>query len=125
MEELECDKSYEKQMTPLKSKHWYVRHCDWWCQRFTNAESGTYFSVVITFLYVACFFCFFDLITDNIPWFWWGALSIILKPDEAYRYFRHSYFKKHNLPGPYGWGTLDKHESRTYCLPLTIVLGLR
>lgn len=28
-------------------------------------------------------------------------------PQDYYRYFRHRYFKKHNLPGTYGWGTLD------------------
>ena len=29
-----------------------------------------------------------------------------------YRWLRHRYFKKHNLPGPYGWGTLDDFECK-------------
>lgn len=34
-------------------------------------------------------------------------ICAILKIDKLYRRLRHKYFKKHNLPGPYGWGTLD------------------
>lgn len=118
------DESYDERMEPLKSKHWYVRHCDWWCQRFTNAESGTYFSVVFTFLYVICLVCFFSWITDNMSWFWWSGLLFIIQPDEIYRHFRCKYLKKHHLSGPFGWGTLDKNPSYTYTVPLTKVLGL-
>lgn len=116
--------SYDKQMTPQKSRHWFVRQCDWWSRRVGYAESGTPFSIVVTFMYVTCFFLASSFITEYMSWFWWGALSIIIPPAEIYRYYRCKYFKKHNLPGPYGWGTLDKHPDYTYTVPLTTVLGL-
>lgn len=116
--------SYDKQMEPQKSRHWFVRHCDGWCRRIGYAESGTPFSIVFTFLYSICLVCFFSWITENMSWFWWSGLLFIIQPDEIYRHYRCKYFKKHNLPGPYGWGTLDKHHSDTYTVPLTTVLGL-
>lgn len=34
-------------------------------------------------------------------------LSLINPFAHIYRHFRHKYLKQHNLPGPYGWGTID------------------
>lgn len=31
-----------------------------------------------------------------------------------YRHLRHKYIKKNNLPGPYGWGTIDYNCSESY-----------
>lgn len=39
--------------------------------------------------------------------FLYFILLIVLRIPLIYRWVRHLYFKKHKLPGPYGWGTLD------------------
>ena len=38
----------------------------------------------------------------------------ILSPDAIYRRFRIRYFRKHLLPGPYGWGNLEKVHPMYY-----------
>lgn len=42
------------------------------------------------------------------------AVCALFRLDKLYRRQRHKYIKKHNLPGPYGWGTIDYNRFETY-----------
>lgn len=57
------------------------------------------------------FLIFICLWVDETTQFNFNALyfllMIVLRIPSIYRWIRHLYFKKHKLPGPYGWGTLD------------------
>lgn len=40
--------------------------------------------------------------------------------DKLYRRYRHKYYKKHDKPGVYGWGTIDYQRADTYRNDLSI-----
>lgn len=71
---------------------------------------------------IFCAIISFIVVNDG---FWEGTYIIFyflafffvccfLRLDKLYRKIRHRYLKKHDLPGPYGWGTIDYHRSDTY-----------
>lgn len=66
---------------------------------FMGINRGTIISIYT--ILATCLLCFI-------------AICALFRFDKIYRRLRHKHFKKHNLPGPYGWGTLDYNRNESY-----------
>lgn len=101
---------YTERREPKDSKNPIVCILDFLCQRCGPYEAHTYF------VYVASYGFSFNLLLGywwfgkhgiDTGWVFYLPLIPLLFIDNLYRYYRNKYLKKHNLPGPYGYGTID------------------
>lgn len=88
---------------------------DFLCQRTSPREPHTYL------LHVSSYAFSIDLFFNEFFYEWWGTrlfwllytpLFSLFFLDNLYRYLRNKYLKKHNLPGPYGYGSIDNFAHR-------------
>lgn len=66
-----------------------------------------------TFEFKAHLYTIFGLTPEEFAIIVCGPLAIF-NPSAFYRRFRLRYFRKHLLPGPYGWGNLEKVHPMYY-----------
>lgn len=102
---------YGKQREGKKDHRWYIRFCDWLFRHHDHSWSRTrfddylmWFIALIPFLWVPMR----DRLEWNPYWLLLALVVFVLMPSKRYRVWRHKYLQTHDLPGPYGWGTIDK-----------------
>lgn len=124
-------------MFPHPSRNPIVRCLDWLCH-LTRGFKMTPFSMllVLIFLILAVYPIFHGIyisfFTDRFleelgrpapsifgMTFWTFDVIvmlplIIINPSMIYRHYRNKYLEKHLLPGPYGWGSLEKDPAYMY-----------
>lgn len=119
---LDINDSYPERMTPQKSRNPILWILDYMCQRDGDSLALTN----LTWFWIASLVpaaILYEILLKfdiNAPWILSVYVLAFIPIDEVYRFFRHSYFKKHHLPGPYGWGTLDRNPSYTYNNPVNL-----
>lgn len=106
---------------PKPSKNPVVRFLDTLCARFPYDKNKT--TVVFVLEFILFGICVFDFIFFQheigghfiLTWFLMtiGPLMFI-RPDLIYRHYRNKYLKKHKLPGPYGYGSIDTDHEWAY-----------
>lgn len=113
--ERDCDLSYTKQREGRKSRNPIVALFDW-LHRYDGDLPVVPLAVGgINILVCICLVFWFYIDHNYDDFILTIGLGVVvhhlcmLSPlfMWVYRHYRHKYFKKHNLPGPYGWGTLD------------------
>ena len=83
---------------------------DFLCQRANRHEPHTYFLYFSSYAFAIVFFFnefFYEWWGTRLFWLLWSPLANLFFIDNLYRYLRNKYIKKHNLPGPYGYGSID------------------
>ena len=127
--------SYEQQREGLKSDKWYIRIMDNLCRNIheskhiDNDDAPTLYHYIMMWGFAIGLSLFAFSIVFNLLFFlrfsyidcsWcWIFLGLSYLPiDHLYQYQRCKYLKKHDLPGPYGWGTLDKEPIWSYVVVL-------
>ncbi len=65
------------------------------------------FYIIDIVLFTVSMCLWVDVISEYKLNFLYPLLVAVVRIPSIYRWVRHLYFKKHKLPGPYGWGTLD------------------
>ena len=112
--------SWPNRRTPHKSTNPIMRVLDWLHQR-DDANPNVYLTLIRAYIYTPISVIMFLCIGINplVGQIGVGVLfySLIMNGSgihEIYRHYRNKYFKLHDLPGPYGWGTLDKENYTFY-----------
>lgn len=119
----------ESYYIPMPSSNPVIRFLDWYCSLdngFNNHAGVTVLIWLISQLggwvipfivgmlrndFEGLFLCICDISIAI-----WGiayiCIAIVFRIDLIYRHYRNKYIAKHNLPGPYGWGSIDRtsHE---------------
>ena len=120
------NESYGIRMDGCRSRFCVVRVMDNLCQRGglgnIDIETLPRLIVISLFLLVLCCFSVYIVGSDSVfsidrPHYIRIGISSELYLSVTcylYRFMRHAYFKANKLPGPYGWGTLDKEQSCYY-----------
>lgn len=70
----------------------------------------TFFGYICSFAFVFNVFFLYSWEKENgrdTTWLFCAPLLPLFGVDAIYRYFRNRYLDKHNLPGPWGTGTID------------------
>lgn len=121
--------SYSNQRVGCKSLNPIIRGLDYICQLYPRKKTTLICHYVVTSFFYLIMIIIMDLIVVWLPsdgdttssisyWLVFIHLIcfifVITKCDVVYRRLRHTYLKKHNLPGPYGWGTIDYHPYSSY-----------
>lgn len=70
------------------------------------------FYIIDLVLFMISLCLWVDVISEYKLDFLYPLLVIVFRIPSIYRWIRHLFFKKHKLPGPYGWGTLDYYPVR-------------
>ena len=114
--------SWPEQRIPHKSTNPIMRVLDWLHQRDGQAPS-CYLTLIRAYVYIPlavimvigiAFTDRYDLIGYPVYLVFYAIFMNGIGLTELYRYLRNRYFKLHDLPGPYGWGTLDKQNYLFY-----------
>ena len=114
------DISYPTQRVGRKSRNPIIRFLDWFHQGAGSHIDAPYIIGYANFPFTLALCIYLPIEFNDSSYVLLGlgigyviyCLSILLViPMTIYRHYRHKYFKQHNLPGPYGWGTLDKHHN--------------
>lgn len=108
--------SYDVRRKGRKSHNPIIFILDFLCQRFVddNGRGRTYMLYLCAYLFAFNLVILHSVAADHdidTSWLFWILVIPLTGMDYLYRWLRHRYIKKHNLPGPYGWGTLDSEAS--------------
>lgn len=110
--------SYSTQRKGEQSKHFFIRLCDLLFCRMDWKKNEYISTNILIWFWSTHWFWVIPLMPVLPHWFCMMCHLTILLPffqlPLIYRHFRHKYLKKHNLPGPYGWGTIDAQHSGCY-----------
>lgn len=108
------NRSYKYRRKGRVSRNPIILILDFLCQRENRYEPHTYFLYFSSFTFSIVFFFngfFEEWWGHNFLWLLWAPVGNLFFLDNLYRYLRNKYLKKHNLPGPYGWGTIDDFQN--------------
>lgn len=114
-------RSYPKQREGHKSRNPIIFICDWLFKRGDPKDRDGNVPCFYPIFAALWLFCIFVIPFERprydefpVPTWVFSILVIFLLPDQWYRHYRHKYLKKHYLPGPYGWGTIDEFPHWKY-----------
>lgn len=112
----------------MPSKNRIIRFLDWCCSLEGGYNNYSVMVVILSLIsqlvgwvipVIICicsnnynphlFLCIGDM-PVAILGFIYAFLSVVFRIDLVYRHYRNKYLDKHNLPGPYGWGSIDKDK---------------
>lgn len=130
--------SYKIKRNNQKSWNPIIALLDFFCQYYPGKKAPLLVPYLV-FLMIPAAWCFFlsYIHNDRVPISKSTYAVVIIMSfvylcslfgiDRYYRQLRHSYFKKNDKAGPYGWGTLDYNRNDTYqesVSPLDITYGI-
>lgn len=110
--------SYPEQRKGKVSKYWIIRFLDLLFMRMDYKKNEYISTNVLVWFWTLQWFVTIPFKAYIPEWICDAChysifISALYLP-LIYRHFRHKYLKKHNLPGPFGWGTIDAMTSGCY-----------
>lgn len=102
-------KDYPRRRRGRLSRNPLIFLLDILCQRIPGQEHECLSHHLCMWLWIANWFFYAPLLERGIDtsWLFFLFLEPLLFIEPIYRHLRHRYIKRHDLPGPYGYGTID------------------